>query len=241
MRRTAWLLGFVALMACSSANPTQDGALRVLFVGNSLTYTNDLPGVVAAFGEAGGGPIIVRSIAYPNYSLEDHWVRGEVQDALASGDWDVVVMQQGPSSLPENQAHLRTWAMRFAEEARAHGTEAALYMVWPSAQRSGDFPAVVASYTSAADAADATLLPAGSAWLAAWARSPALSLYGPDGFHPSEAGTYLAALVIYGGLTGAPLDGLPARLTLDGGAQVEVSNAQARLMQDVAAAVLVGG
>ena len=49
---------------------------------------------------------------------------------------------------------------------------------------------------------EATLLPAGPAWLAAWRRSPKLRLYGPDGFHPSVLGTTLAALVVYARLTG---------------------------------------
>jgi len=230
-------LSVLLFLSCSSADVEPGDGLRVLFVGNSLTTTNDLPGVVAAFGAASEVPVAVRSIAYPNVSLEDHWRLGEAQDALASGDWDVVVMQQGPSSLPENQEHLRTWAQRFADEARSHGTEPALYMVWPSEARRSAFPAVVASYTQAAEAA-ATLLPAGAAWLEAWDVQPNLSLYGPDGFHPGDAGTYLAALVVYGGLTGAPLDGLPARLMLASGTRVEVTSPQARLLQSVAAATL---
>jgi hypothetical protein len=44
------------------------------------------------------------------------------------------------------------------------------------------------------------LLPAGDAWRRAWRLDPDLSLYGPDGFHPSRLGSILAALVIYGGL-----------------------------------------
>lgn len=57
----------------------------------------------------------------------------------------------------------------------------------------------------------ATLLPVAAAWRTAWRRDPSLELYGPDGFHPSELGTALAALVVYAGLTGAdrsepPLD-----------------------------------
>lgn len=238
--KTLWLVALALWLGCSSMDVAPDGALRVLFVGNSLTYTNDLPGVVAAFGEAGGVPLVVERIAYPNYSLEDHWVRGDAREALASGGWDVVVMQQGPSSLPENQVHLRTWAQRFADEARSHGTEPALYMVWPSESRRSAFSAVVESYTQAADAASADLFPAGAAWLEAWERRPSLALYGPDGFHPSEAGTYLAALVVYGGITGAPLDGLPARLTRSDGGRLEVSQAQARLLQSVAAATLAG-
>src|SRR6266850_4072585 len=75
---------------------------RVLFIGNSLTTANDLPGVVAAlFVAAGGDPIECRTVAFPGYSLEDNWNRGDARRAIAEGGWSTVVLQQGPSALPE--------------------------------------------------------------------------------------------------------------------------------------------
>jgi len=76
-------------------------------------------------------------------------------------------------------------------------------MVWPSEARSFDFPGVSSSYADAADLVGGLLFPAGEAWLDAWADDEALGLYGPDRFHPSPLGTYLAALVMYEQLTGA--------------------------------------
>lgn len=128
---------------------------------------------------------------------------------LESGGWDAVVLQQGPSSLPESRAHLRRWSARWAGLARRVGARPALLTVWPEADRASSFAAVVASYAAAARAADALLLPAGDAWRRALARDPGLELYGADGFHPSELGTSLAALVVHAGLTGAALP--PAR------------------------------
>src|SRR5215217_3527977 len=109
--------------------------LRVLYVGNSLTATNDLPAVVASLARSSGRRVDYRTIAFGGYSLEDHWYQGDARAALASGRWDVVVMQQGPSALPEGQAHLREWATRFADEARANGTRPALLTVWPESYR----------------------------------------------------------------------------------------------------------
>ena len=231
------ILLLTVLEGCSSLSPAADDALRVLFVGNSLTYTNDLPAVVAGFAEARDLAFAYEAIAFPNYSLEDHWSQGDARRALASDHWDYVVMQQGPSSLPENQETLRLWTKRFAEEARLHGTEPALFMVWPSADFSSSFPAVVQSYTLAAEAVDGLLLPAGAAWLAAWERNAMLDLYGPDAFHPSESGTYLAALVIYSGLTHSSPIGLPASLGLPSG-RLTLPTARARLLQEAAASVV---
>ena len=109
-------------------------------------------------------------------------------------------MQQGPSAFPESQADLRLWASRFADEARAHGTRPALLTVWPEGWRADALPEVIKSYSRAAAAARAELLPAGVAWQLAWRCSARTRLYGPDDFHPSPTGTYAAALVVYGRL-----------------------------------------
>lgn len=206
-------------------------ALGVLFVGNSLTSTNDLPRTVAALASATRRRVAYRTIAFPGYSLEDHWNQGFARTAIAGGDWDVVVMQQGPSSLPESQVHLRLWATRFAAAARAAGTQPGLLTVWPESSRRSALLDVIASYRRAATVARADLFPAGEAWRAAWACNRRLGLYGPDGLHPSRLGTYAAALVIYGRLFKAPL--LVPALILDG-----VQPQAARVLQAAAAAAL---
>lgn len=175
--------------------------LRVLFIGNSLTAANDLPAMVEAIAAAEPGPRFeCEVVAAPNYSLEDHWHQGDAVRAIRRGDWSVVVLQQGPSSLDESRVLLVDYAKRFADEARRAGARTALYMVWPSQARRADFERVSASYAAAAQAVGGVLLPAGDAWRRAWHLDPELALYGPDGFHPSRLGSILAALVVYRGL-----------------------------------------
>ena len=143
-------------------------ALSLLFVGNSLTYTNDLPAMVAALLEDGGhGPVDVRASAYPNYGLQDHWVTPVTRDAIAVGGWDYVVLQQGPSAT-EGRPSLLEYAELFAGEIRAAGAEIALYMVWPSSARAFDFDGVSDSYATAAANVGGVLFAAGDAWRAAW-------------------------------------------------------------------------
>jgi len=205
--------------------------LRVLFVGNSLTAENDLPAAVARIAaDAGRRPVETRTIAPGGVSLEEHWTSTGAREALAGEEWDAVVLQQGPSSLPESRAHLVSWAKRWADEARARGARPALLTVWPEEERIAALPEVIASYAAAAEASGAELLPAGAAWSAAWRRDRALALYGSDGFHPSELGTELAALVVYAGLTGAS----PGSLPLDGSVPADV----ARVLRDAAAEAL---
>ena len=179
-----------------------DLVIRVLFIGNSLTAGNDLPAMVQRLAAAAGVRIEYRAIAQPNASLEDHWNGGEARRAIARGRWTFVVLQQGPSALPESQVLLLDYTRRFDEVIRASGARPAMFMVWPSRARAGDAPGVSRSYGAAARAVNAVLCPAGDAWQAAWRTDPALPLYGADAFHPSPLGTTLAALVIVEALTG---------------------------------------
>jgi hypothetical protein len=217
--RALLVLATVLFPACFSLTDPGPGELnlptgpgkRVLFIGNSLTYANDLPAFLSAISVAAGDTAYeTRMVAFPDYALEDHWNEGSALRVLRATHWDVVAMQQGPSSLPENQIFLRDWAVRFAPEIRAAGAEPALYMVWPSLARSQDFPGVHTSYFNAAQAVNGLFLPAGDAWLRAWAHDPTIPLYGPDNFHPSPYGTFLAALVIYEKLSGKSVVGMPA-------------------------------
>lgn len=237
-RAVAALAAIALVFTGGSTSAANRAPLRVLFVGNSLTYANDLPAVVAGLGAASKLPEVeYRMLAPGGWSIEDHWTIGDAPQVLASGRWDAVVLQQGPSALPESQVNLRTWATRAADDARRHGARPALYQVWPERYRLAVFPEVLASYRNAARASRSELFPAGDAWRAAWRRDPKLQLYGSDGFHPSRLGTYLAALVIYAGLVKASPIGLPRVVPMPNGRYV-VPAARARLLQRAAAEAL---
>lgn len=235
MRRLLLLAAAVVLAGCAQA-PGESGEapLRVLFVGNSLTETNNLPAVVATLARGLGTEIEYETIAPGGRSLLDHLNAGRVPAELGSGDWDAVVMQQGPSALPESQVELRESAVRLAAIAREHEVRPALLTVWPENYRAAALGDVIVSYANAAKAAGAELYPAGAAWRSAWSRTPSLPLYGPDGFHPSPLGTYLAALVVCAGLTGQQPP--PVAFSIDRpGFRLTVTAARARLLRAAAA------
>ena len=181
--------------------PGSDGELRVLFLGNSLTYSNDLPGMLVFLLDDAEIDATVASLAYPNFGLQDHWEVQDTHEVIAEG-WDVVVLQQGPSAT-EGRPSLIEFAERFAGPIRAAGGTPALYMVWPAEARSFDFQGVSQAYGAAADHVGGLLFPAGEAWLDAWELDEEIPLYSRDRFHPSPLGSYLAALVMYEQLSGA--------------------------------------
>ncbi|HYW10665.1 MAG TPA: SGNH/GDSL hydrolase family protein [Longimicrobium sp.] len=237
-------------MGCGSATAPQscgtadggNGGKRILFIGNSLTYFNGLPQMFAALADsAGQTPPRVEEVAYPDFGLQQHWEDGRAADAIRAGCWDVVVLQQGPSSLADSRANLLDYVGRYAQLIRERGGQTALFSVWPAAARQGDFDRAIESYALAAQAVDGVLLPAATAWLQAWAREPDLALYA-DGLHPTPQGSYLAAAVMVGRLYGQPQVRVPARLEyrLESGTRQEVrlDAAAAGVLQEAARAAL---
>ena len=219
-------LSLALLVSCGGGDsepgtPFTGDQLRVLFVGNSLTYDNDLPAMTAQLAaSADAPPMVLGRVLRGGFSLGDHWNEGAAQGMIVQDKWDIVVLQQGPSALPESQADLLASTRLFADLAREHGARVALLMVWPESNRPAARDSVRMSYTNAAAAVDGILVPAGEAWRAAWRRDPTLELYSSDGFHPAPMGSYLAALSLfeqlYGrspvGVTGADID--PGKVAL---------------------------
>ena len=177
---------------------------RILFVVNSLTYTNGLPATVEAIARSAGDTLQVTMAAGPDLALIDH-LNGATNAVQLLHDqaWDYVVLQQGPTSAPGIcRDSLILWTRMFAEKIRAAHAQPALFMTWPAVASGDVWNNVRESFRLAAAAVDGVFLPAGEAWHIALADHPGLPLYGPDGFHPSPMGSFLAALEIYERLTG---------------------------------------
>lgn len=221
MRTVLAGIAMVAMLACRGGTgpvtcdgDDAGGPMRILFIGNSLTYSNGLPYMVRGLADAAGeAPPVVEDVALPDFSLEDHWNDGRAARAIRGGCWSYVVLQQGPSSLPDSRALLLEYAARFDALVREQGGRSALFSVWPAYSRRGDFDRAIESYALAADEVSGVMLPAATAWLEALERDPELQLYHDD-LHPTRTGTYLAALVIASRLYGRAPAEFPAEFSV---------------------------
>ncbi len=80
-------------------DPPEDKSMRVLFIGNSLTYYNEMPKLLQAIGRAAGHDIYVESVTKGSSSLFEHAsdkteIGKQVSAALAKSEgWDYVVIQ----------------------------------------------------------------------------------------------------------------------------------------------------
>jgi len=203
---------------------------RVLFIGNSLTYANDLPAMLKAVAAQAGKTLVTADVTQGGFSLEDHYRARVAQAEIAKG-YQLVILQQGPSAVEESQVNLLRWAARFDPVIRNSGARPALYMVWPELARFRAFDDVRASYSNAALAIDGMFIPGGEAWRASWRIEPALEFYGDDDFHPSTLGTYAIALSMFAELFRQTPADLPATFSLANGRQIVLDPVQVRAVQ----------
>lgn len=242
------IIGTIAVVmaaGCASgrAAPAEDqtvtrsdsSAVRVLFIGNSYLYFRDIPGIVEALSDSAGGTRIAAAmLARPDFALVDHWMGRSARREIERERYDIVVLQQGPSSTEVNRDSLRLMTRLFSQLIRNAGGRPALFSAWPSESRWFDFERAIASYRLAADDVAGLYLPVAPAWLEVRERRRNTPLYS-DGLHPTITGAYLSALVVYARILGKSPVGLPSRLRTPRGTIVTVEDDLARLLQEVAA------
>jgi hypothetical protein len=228
------LLGLACLGNSAAPQLTGDGA-PVLFIGNSHTFVNDLPGILQALADsAGGEKLATMSLANANYALIDHWNDGLARREIEKRQWRYVVMQQGWTPAGVCQDTLRLAIQLFSESIRRKGGTPGVLEVWAPASRPSQFAGTIESYRLAAQDVSGLLFPAAEAWLEAENRNPGYVLYGDD-IHANEAGSYLAALVMYARIFSKSPVGLPAVLRTRSGVTISLPAEVALVLQQVAA------
>ncbi len=207
----------------------------VLFIGNSHTGANDLPGLFEGLALAGSHDVHVDRSVVGGSSLAFHFDYELSRQLIIERDWDRVVLQE--HSLYPVIEHWRDEvffpaARDLDELITSSGSKTALFMTWGYEDAAGPYciggycsrefddyldmqSEVTASYTSIAFELNAMLAPVGEAFAAALAVDPSLPLWLPDGYHPSPDGSYLAACVFFHRLFSESPEGLDFHGGLD--------------------------
>jgi hypothetical protein len=192
--------------------------LRVLFVGNSYTFVNDLPSLVRKLASAAGEATRLEAVQEcPGGStLKQHWESGRAAALLHESHFDWMVMQDQSEvpSFERNQLErdMYPYVEKLYQAARDERTRTLLYMTWghrdgdPRNVRGDDYAAMQrrleTGYETIAGRLRLPVAPVGVAWKRAVSTPGVPSLWAADGSHPSVAGSYLAACVLYQSLYG---------------------------------------
>jgi hypothetical protein len=190
---------------------------KVLFIGNSYIYVNDLPKMLAEMAKSTGDSLIYESNTIGGSTLKMHSTDATTIAKIATGKWDYVVLQdqsQFPSfPISQVQQDVYPYAKRLDSMITSANpcTETVFYMTW--GRKNGDasnctfWPPVCTyigmdsmlrlRYTAMANDNNAIIAPAGPVWNKIRKIYPTIELYNADESHPSVEGTYAAAASFY--------------------------------------------
>lgn len=129
--------------------------IKVLFVGNSLTFMPDwqhpvVPGFVEKLTASQGREVKADSILYGGHTLENHWNLGEFQEAVAHNRYDFVIIQPfsiealnlpgcfrkmgpwepKPQDGPSGRKGFLEYAEKMIQMARANGATPMVFQPW---------------------------------------------------------------------------------------------------------------
>ena len=182
------------------AKSKRSRAITMLFIGNSFTQRNDLPGLLAKLAASRNLSVKHELISVGGASLRTHWNAGRAARAIATGGYDYVVLQE-QSTLPVKNASRMAENVRLFDAAiKQAGAKTVLYMTW-ARQRSPEVQQVISNaYTTIGEELGAIVVPVGLAWQTFLASHNKPLLHDRDQSHPTLAGSYLAACVFLGAL-----------------------------------------
>lgn len=193
---------------------------KVLFIGNSYTYTNNMPGMLQAFATAKGDTLVYDESDPGGYTFEEHCVYAPTIAKIFSQQWDVVVLQdqsQEPA-FPPDQVDTQVYPYAHRLDSMIHAndscTQTMFMMTWGHADGDPDncgfYPVICTyagmqqrlreSYLQMTQDNNAVVAPVGAAWKVVRDSFPSLWLYMADSVHPIVPGSYLETSVLYGSI-----------------------------------------
>ena len=191
-------------------NPIAEGT-KILFIGNSLTFYNDVPGIFANFANIENKQLFIGTSLIGGASLYDHSLSVQTTNLIYQYDWDYVILQGSGHSAAfpqyfgevlQSAKLLKNFILSNKEDTKIiyFNTFSAPDSVeaYFSGLTFDEYQAMIdAAALEMADSLDCMVAPAGVAWRTVYEDRPDIRLYDFDGVHPSAAGSYLEAYVYY--------------------------------------------
>ena len=190
---------------------------KVLFIGNSYTFVNNLPDIISNIALSMGDTLIYDSSTPGGFSFQQHTTYSETLTKINSENWDYVILQEQSQKPSFSPSQVNADCIPYAEDlvnlinANDTCTIPLFYMTW--GRKNGDqtncqsYPPVCTyegmqqrlreSYLLMGSLFSAEVAPVGAAWQQVRINNPGIELYAADESHPSIAGSFLAACVFY--------------------------------------------
>ena len=251
---------YALLLACLLSQTVQAESLKVLWVGNSLTYFNKMPDLVTTTVNKASGPVQISSTQSVAGGKDWSFHLGKSVDEKfkdtpsptlphlqKKNDFDWVVIQNHSASALDEKYRFQEFGDELIGKIRATGAEPLIYCTMSrragEAYSPGDREKIINAYETLAKRQNAVIAPVGQAWKIAQEKRIDLDLFVKDGKHPNPVGGYLTACIFYSVFTGKSPIGidLPRHYKfhdtttgVDGSAEVTISDELASFLEQCA-------
>jgi hypothetical protein len=193
---------FTILLASVNENlctaQVKKDTLKILFVGNSYTYYENLPQIVSIISDSAKTKLLTKKSVIGGATLSEHWrgARGlKTKEKIRNGKFDIVVLQEFSMGAIDEPDSAMVYFKLFCNFIKDNGARPYLYLTWAREKVPQYQEKINKVYTDAAIANKAVIVPAGKAWALARQLRPNIELYDADGSHPSKLGAFLTACV----------------------------------------------
>lgn len=192
---------------------TEKPSYRILFIGNSYTYFNNLWNIFRAVAQGEGYEVQTDSVTQGGHTLQqmadvEDVFGARVEGALKTRKYDAVFLQEHSLRPVISPAAFYDAVRVLKEKMEENGAKGILYQTWGRKTGSGELGVyqltnetmtmkLAAAYEAISDECGLYLSPVGSAFFEIEKNHAGIELYNADFSHPSPAGSYLAALCHY--------------------------------------------
>ena len=199
------LFGFVFGNKQNSLASNQ--AIRVLFIGNSLTAFNDMTSIVEKMGSTTKEKISIETfmIASGGDSL-DRIVKSRASShnmyfqTIESEKWDYIVLQDHSKAPISGRNQMIKAAEVLVEINKTNNANTIFFMTWAPKDKPHQIGEISMVYNNLGKTLDSKVAPVGLTWDYV-TRNSTIDLYDSDGVHPNKVGTLLTACTIFSTIT----------------------------------------
>ena len=183
----------------------QKDTLRVLFVGNSYTYYNNLPDMVSTISKSTDTYIYTEMSAVGGARLKYHFNQEhglKTKDLIKNGNFDIVVLQEQSMGTITNKEEFLLYSKKLSNYIKSHKAKPYFFSTWSRKKTPETQNTITKTYNEAAKKNNGIAVLVGSAWTKAIKIKPENNLHHEDGSHPSSLGTFFSACVFVKYITG---------------------------------------
>lgn len=183
--------------------------MKVLFLGNSHTFFNDMPQIFKNICDEKGKKVEVGMLAHPGVTYGWHYKEfTDLRFALMWGNYDYIVMQQAAHSPCPSKEETIEDAGKIIELARKFNVTPIQTMPWAEKRNPAHQKEMYDIYNTLSKKYNVKLTVAGNVFEDVFYNHPEINMYYEDGEHASPYGSYVIALATYSAIFSESVKGI---------------------------------